>query len=179
MRQCRTHLDIRQYPPHLIGQYWTETQMLSISCRGNPAVYSNNTVQLILTHYKGSIIATRTAILQQQRLHTIFRLAGYYSNCRSALLHLLLKVIICHILFLFKKISLRIFGDLLRYLADSNRRTRFCRPLTKPLIQGTKKHLVSLCVCKGMYIFSKNKRETIFFSTKNKKSNIKAYLSSK
>ena len=24
-----------------------------------------------------------------------------------------------------------------RYLADSNRRTRFCRPLTKPLIQGT------------------------------------------
>ena len=26
---------------------------------------------------------------------------------------------------------------LLRFLADSNRRTRFCRPLTKPLIQGT------------------------------------------
>ena len=26
----------------------------------------------------------------------------------------------------------------LRFLADSNRRTRFCRPLTKPLIQGTK-----------------------------------------
>ena len=26
---------------------------------------------------------------------------------------------------------------LLRYLADSNRRTWFCRPLTKPLIQGT------------------------------------------
>ena len=25
-----------------------------------------------------------------------------------------------------------------RFLADSNRRTRFCRPLTKPLIQGTK-----------------------------------------
>ena len=25
----------------------------------------------------------------------------------------------------------------LRFLADSNRRTRFCRPLTKPLIQGT------------------------------------------
>ena len=24
-----------------------------------------------------------------------------------------------------------------RFLADSNRRTRFCRPLTKPLIQGT------------------------------------------
>ena len=25
----------------------------------------------------------------------------------------------------------------LRFLADSNRRTRFCRPLAKPLIQGT------------------------------------------
>ena len=25
-----------------------------------------------------------------------------------------------------------------RCLADSNRRRRFCRPLTKPLIQGTK-----------------------------------------
>ena len=25
----------------------------------------------------------------------------------------------------------------MRFLADSNRRTRFCRPLTKPLIQGT------------------------------------------
>ena len=25
----------------------------------------------------------------------------------------------------------------LRCLADSNRRRRFCRPLTKPLIQGT------------------------------------------
>ena len=29
------------------------------------------------------------------------------------------------------------FGTPLRYLADSNRRTWFCRPLTKPLIQGT------------------------------------------
>ena len=29
----------------------------------------------------------------------------------------------------------------LRFLADSNRRTRFCRPLTKPLIQGTKNTL--------------------------------------
>ena len=28
-------------------------------------------------------------------------------------------------------------GFPLRFLADSNRRTRFCRPLTKPLIQGT------------------------------------------
>ena len=25
----------------------------------------------------------------------------------------------------------------MRFLADSNRRTWFCRPLTKPLIQGT------------------------------------------
>ena len=29
------------------------------------------------------------------------------------------------------------FLPILRFLADSNRRTRFCRPLTKPLIQGT------------------------------------------
>ena len=28
-------------------------------------------------------------------------------------------------------------SHLLRCLADSNRRRRFCRPLTKPLIQGT------------------------------------------
>ena len=33
----------------------------------------------------------------------------------------------------------------LRFLADSNRRTRFCRPLTKPLIQGTKN------ACKGCF----------------------------
>ena len=32
-----------------------------------------------------------------------------------------------------------------RCLADSNRRRRFCRPLTKPLIQGT----VCKCGCKG------------------------------
>ena len=31
-----------------------------------------------------------------------------------------------------------------RFLADSNRRTRFCRPLTKPLIQGTN---VSIFAC--------------------------------
>lgn len=29
------------------------------------------------------------------------------------------------------------FEVMRRFLADSNRRTRFCRPLTKPLIQGT------------------------------------------
>ena len=31
-----------------------------------------------------------------------------------------------------------------RFLADSNRRTRFCRPLTKPLIQGTGCHHFNL-----------------------------------
>ena len=35
---------------------------------------------------------------------------------------------------LFKTSVLKSF---LRFLADPNRRTRFCRPLTKPLIQGT------------------------------------------
>ena len=29
-----------------------------------------------------------------------------------------------------------------RFLADSNRRKRFCRPLTKPLIQGTDNILI-------------------------------------
>ena len=42
----------------------------------------------------------------------------------------------------YKKISEISHSDIsessLRFLADSNRRTRFCRPLTKPLIQGTK-----------------------------------------
>ena len=32
---------------------------------------------------------------------------------------------------------LQLFSFLGRCLADSNRRRRFCRPLTKPLIQGT------------------------------------------
>lgn len=32
-----------------------------------------------------------------------------------------------------------------RYLAESNRPSRFCRPVTKPLIQGT----VLFCGCKG------------------------------
>ena len=31
-----------------------------------------------------------------------------------------------------------------RFLADSNRRTRFCRPLTKPLIQGTRLVIVGV-----------------------------------
>ena len=35
---------------------------------------------------------------------------------------------------------------LLRFLADSNRRTRFCRPLTKPLIQGTNISTFSLAI---------------------------------
>ena len=47
----------------------------------------------------------------------------------------------------------------LRFLADSNRRTRFCRPLTKPLIQGTNVSIFRLqplfldCECKGTTIF--------------------------
>ena len=47
----------------------------------------------------------------------------------------------------------------LRFLADSNRRTRFCRPLTKPLIQGTNVSFFRLqplfldCECKGTTIF--------------------------
>ena len=47
----------------------------------------------------------------------------------------------------------------LRFLADSNRRTRFCRPLTKPLIQGTNisffacYRLFPDCECKGTTIF--------------------------
>ena len=36
-----------------------------------------------------------------------------------------------------KKASRETQKAFLRFLADSNRRTRFCRPLTKPLIQGT------------------------------------------
>ena len=36
-----------------------------------------------------------------------------------------------------------------RCLADSNRRRRFCRPLTKPLIQGT----ISQIGCKGSQYF--------------------------
>jgi hypothetical protein len=31
----------------------------------------------------------------------------------------------------------------MRFLADSNCRIRFCRPLTKPLIQGTESRLLS------------------------------------
>ena len=48
----------------------------------------------------------------------------------------------------------------LRYLADSNRRTRFCRPLTKPLIQGTG------CISddKGKTFFVKNKQRRPFFA---------------
>ena len=43
----------------------------------------------------------------------------------------------------------------LRFLADSNRRTRFCRPLTKPLIQGTDVRCTyfSQMRCKGTTIF--------------------------
>ncbi len=47
---------------------------------------------------------------------------------------------------LFKKHPLYI----LRFLADSNRRKRFCRPLTKPLIQGT---FFRKCAAKIEFIF--------------------------
>ncbi len=49
----------------------------------------------------------------------------------------------------------------LRYLADSNRRTRFCRPLTKPLIQGTKRQ----CRC-----FSRAKIGTFLLTAKKEDS---------
>ena len=55
-----------------------------------------------------------------------------------------------------------------RCLADSNRRSRFCRPLTKPLIQGTKTgispksfaKLVYFCVLTNFFntFFSKIKK---------------------
>lgn len=48
---------------------------------------------------------------------------------------------------------------LLRCLADSNRRRRFCRPLTKPLIQGT----LLLSECKGNTIFLNNQIFFCFF----------------
>ena len=48
----------------------------------------------------------------------------------------------------------------LRFLADSNRRTRFCRPLTKPLIQGT----LWVCDCKGITIFRILQHLCHFFS---------------
>ena len=42
----------------------------------------------------------------------------------------------------------------MRCLADSNRRRRFCRPLTKPLIQGTVASFL-ICGCKSttFYLF--------------------------
>lgn len=60
------------------------------------------------------------------------------------------------------------FGILLsRYLADSNCRTRFCRPLTKPLIQGTnsyKNSLFLVCGCKGNTFFeTTNYPQQLFF----------------
>ena len=54
----------------------------------------------------------------------------------------------------------------LRYLADSNRRTWFCRPLTKPLIQGTDwlcGH-AALSDDKGKTFFVKNKQRSPFFN---------------
>ena len=52
----------------------------------------------------------------------------------------------------------------MRYLADSNRRTRFCRPLTKPLIQGTQKLHLFDCGCKGKVFFRiTNYSQQLFF----------------
>ena len=48
-------------------------------------------------------------------------------------------------------------GTPLRYLADSNRRTWFCRPLTKPLIQGTGWQGLTFSDDKGKTFFVKNK----------------------
>lgn len=47
-----------------------------------------------------------------------------------------------------------------RCLADSNCRTWFCRPLTKPLIQGT---LFPICGCKGSINFQTTKLSTAIF----------------
>ena len=55
-----------------------------------------------------------------------------------------------------------------RFLADSNRRTRFCRPLTKPLIQGTIHRLAivfSRLRCKGTAFFRTCKSFHTFFFT--------------
>ena len=49
---------------------------------------------------------------------------------------------------------------ILRCLADSNRRTWFCRPLTKPLIQGTVPH----CKDSPHFAFAK---VALFFLTTN------------
>ena len=51
---------------------------------------------------------------------------------------------------------------LLRFLADSNRRTRFCRPLTKPLIQGTS--LFSFAVAKVAHFLKTPTIRSIFSS---------------
>ena len=58
-------------------------------------------------------------------------------------------------------------GFALRCLADSNRRRRFCRPLTKPLIQRTKPY--NLCLlwkseCKGSTFFINCKLFPYFFT---------------
>ena len=56
-------------------------------------------------------------------------LAGYLEEWHAAFLGKMYKKIL--------KPFLKFQDSALRCLADSNRRRRFCRPLTKPLIQGT------------------------------------------
>ena len=57
---------------------------------------------------------------------------------------------------------------LLRFLADSNRRTRFCRPLTKPLIQGTN---ISIFACYRCFSIAVAKIQPFFESASISKKN--------
>ena len=56
----------------------------------------------------------------------------------------------------------------LRFLADSNRRTRFCRPLTKPLIQGTN---ISFFACYRCFSIAVAKVQPFFESASISKKN--------
>ena len=56
----------------------------------------------------------------------------------------------------------------LRFLADSNRRTRFCRPLTKPLIQGTN---ISIFACYRCFSIAVAKVQPFFESASISKKN--------
>ena len=56
----------------------------------------------------------------------------------------------------------------LRFLADSNRRTRFCRPLTKPLIQGTN---ISFFACYRCFSIAVAKVQPFFESASIYKKN--------
>ena len=66
-----------------------------------------------------------------------------------------------------------------RFLADSNRRTRFCRPLTKPLIQGTSLALLlffSIALQRYNYFWNLQYLDAIFlFSFPNRCSALRPY----